>query len=150
MRYRLVHMSSCTGALVLSSNTPVPYPNPTRTDNHDNRYNVAPPLSVYTAHPSPTQPDVHSAGATHPFATANIGLGHALRLTPSDLRRAPAAALISGARRGKGLEGEELLRHEGGRPVKRFVDAAAPAHAALDVGLTAQRRVRHADRRDAP
>ena len=68
---------------------------------------------------------------------------------PSHLRRATAAAL-SVARRGEGLEGEELLWHKGWRSVKRLVDATTPAQAALQVGLPAQRRVGHADRGDTP
>ena len=68
---------------------------------------------------------------------------------PATFRRAPAAAL-SVARRGEGLEGEELLWHKGWRPVKRLVDATTPAQAALQVGLPAQRRVGHADRGDTP
>ena len=64
--------------------------------------------------------------------------------------RSAAAAALRGARRGEGLEGEELIRHECGRPVERLVDAVAPAQAALKVGLSAQRRIRHTDGCDAP
>ena len=137
-----------------------PLPNPTRTDNHDNSDNVAQrsrPSSVHTHHQSdrPTAQDSQRRGSsvhTHhqsdrltaqdsqrrgPRSPISIAAGD----TPSaKLPGISAAAALRGARRGEGLKGEELLRHECGRPVERLVDAVAPSQAALEVGLPAQRR----------
>ena len=118
-----------------------PLPNPTRTDNHDNSDNVAqrrPQPALVGAHPPPIRP-THSprlptarSAVTHQHRRRR----HALRQAPRHLR---SAAALRVARRGEGLEGEELLRHECGRPVERLVDAMTPSQAALEVGLPAQR-----------
>ena len=129
-----------------------PSPNPTRTDNNDNSDNVAQcsrPSSVHTHLPSKPTHSPRLPAACSVTHRGSPPAGHALRPAHRHLRSAAAAALC-GARRGEGLEGEELLRHECGRPVERLVDAVAPAQAALKVGLSAQRRIRHTDGCDAP